>query len=93
MYTEEEILQLIGGDTAFQFDLICDNIISYKSIVPERDTYNYFIVEVFLEQSSTVFRVDNLEDIMSDFTLYRVLICNMDDSVEPIEIFYRKYGE
>lgn len=93
MYTKEEILQLIGADTAFQFDLICDNIISYKSIVPERDTYNYFIVEVFLEPSSTVFRVDNLEDIMSDFTLYRVLICNMDDSVESIEIFYKKYGE
>jgi len=93
MYTKEEILKLIGGDTAFQFDLMCDNIISYKSIVPERDTYNYFIVEVFLEPSSTVFRVDNLEDIMSDFTLYRVLICNMDDSVEPIEIFYKKYGE
>jgi len=93
MYTKEEILKLIGGDTAFQFDLIHENIISYKSIVPERDTYNYFIVEVFLKPSATVFRVDNLEDIMSDFTLYRVLICNMDDSVESIEIFYKKYGE
>lgn len=93
MYTEKEIVKLIGEDTAFKFELISDNIISYRSIVPEKNTGNYYTVEVFLKDCPTVFDVDSLSGLLCGVKLFRVVINNIDKTESNIEIFIKKYDE
>lgn len=87
--TEQEVLELIGKDTALKFECFMDNVIDYKTVVPVLVNGNYvnYLISLFYKDLDSFLNYETL-DGLSRFRIFEVI--EVYQTENQLETLYHK---
>ena len=90
---KQAILNLIGQNTVLSFEVACDGILTYNTVMPKyiKGVYYNFTVEVFYTNLNIFLKYESLKDVLLKKP-FRVTVINTEDE-GVVELFLRKFDE
>jgi len=92
--TEQEVIDLVGGETTLKFEFMSDNLMTYTTLVPfiKDGELKIYKVSLFYEDLQDVFAYDALiGGFLSDFQIFELTEENECCKGKGIVLYQNKY--
>lgn len=90
--TEEQVLELIGKDTALKFECFVDGVMDYKTVLPVLVDGNYvnYLICLFYEDLQPFLKYETLSSL-SKFKIFEVIeVLETSNTTETL--YHKKYN-
>lgn len=89
--TEEQVIELIGKDTALEFQCLVDNVMDYKTVLPVLvdGSYVYYLISLFYEDSQPFLNYENLNKL-SRFKIFEVIEITETNNITET-LYHKKF--
>ena len=72
--SRQQVIDIVGKDTVLEFHCIIDNVMDYRTVIPQlvSGEYIHYKVSFFYEDLREFFRHDTLSGFLDQFQIYEL---------------------